>query len=108
MAGRQSGSPIYYDTSDPIRLIRRVGRFCRLVGPIVAAASLIVLVSALPFLAAPSTAGTASILVSVMSANASVLSGAALLFHVAALTALAGCWLLGLGLLLGGLFDRTG
>lgn len=86
---------------------QRVGRRIRRLGVIVCLPSLLVAVGVLPLLAGGTTMETTDRLLSVMTGSAGSLSGAALVFHVAVLGVLTGCWLIGVGLLVDGLFETA-
>lgn len=88
--------------------VRRIGRLCARAGAIVGGASLFAGALCVPLLAAGSVPATATRIAALVGVSALTLSGVELVFHVAALGLLVGCWLLGAGLLIAGLFDDPG
>ena len=101
MAGRR---PDYRETAGGAGSLRLVGRRAALAGAVVCAISLPVALAAAVALfgVGPAAAEGAAAL---LSAEAGALSGLELAFHLAALCALAGTWLLGAGLVIEGLLE---
>ena len=87
--------------------LRRIGRLCRLVGLSLCGASLLIAAASGVLIVDRASSAAVDELLAILTASASGLAGVEFVFHVAALGALAGCWLLGLGLVLDGLFDES-
>lgn len=88
--------------------IRPLGRLCARAGLLLGVPSLLVLLGCAPALAAGSIPATAARLLDVVVASPPTLSGVETAFYAAALGLLAACWLLGLGLLIDGVFEESG
>lgn len=104
MAGRRSDSIVSarVGRASPIRLL---GALCARAGVILGVPSLLVLLGSLTALLSESAPSSAARVLAV-GADPAALSGAEFAFYAAALGLLASCWLLGLGLLIDGVFDE--
>lgn len=107
MAGRRSDSLASVRADAGAAPIRLFGRLCARAGLLLGVPSLLVLLGSTPVLAAGSVPATAARLLDVVGAPPP-LSGVELAFYAAALGLLAACWLLGLGLLIDGVFESSG
>lgn len=87
--------------------LRAIGRLCRFVGLTLCGASLLVAAASALLIVDRAPGTDVGELLAILSASAAGLTGVEFVFHVAALGALAGCWLLGLGLVLDGLLDGS-
>lgn len=108
MAGRQPDWLTSARAARGTAPIRLFGRLCGRAGLLLGAPSLLVLLGSASVLAAGSIPATAARLVDVVGAPPPTLSGVELAFYAAALGLLAACWLLGLGLLIDGIFGESG
>lgn len=108
MAGRQPDWLTSARAARGTAPIRLFGRLCGRAGLLLGVPSLLVLLGSASVLAASSIPATAARLVDVVGAPPPTLSGVELAFYAAALGMLAACWLLGLGLLIDGLFEESG
>jgi len=108
MAGRRPDSLVSLRAADGAAPIRLLGRLCVRAGLLLGVPSLLVLLGSTPVLAAGSVSATAARLIEVVGAPPPTLSGVETAFYAAALGLLAACWLLGLGLLIDGIFEASG
>jgi len=108
MAGRQPDWLTSVRAARGTAPIRLFGRLCGRAGLLLGAPSLLVLLGSASVLAAGSIPATASRFLEIVGAAPPTLSGVEIAFYAAALGLLAACWLLGLGLLIDGIFEESG
>ena len=101
MAGRR---PDYRETAGGAASLRLIGRHVAVTGAVVCALALPVALAAAAALFGVDPAAAEGA-VALLSAETGALSGLELAFHLAAVCALAGAWLLGAGLVIEGLFE---
>jgi len=108
MAGRQPDSLASLRAASGATPTQLFGRLCVRAGVLLGVPSLLVLLGSAPVLAAGSVPATAARFSEIAGAPPPTLSGVELAFYAGALGLLAACWLLGLGLLIDGVFEESG